>query len=281
MNGRQAALGIGLAGFGLVVGFGLKTVLASGIPDTNPLYYAGTLTESGAPVSGTRDITVNLWSAPVGGTMLCQSLATGATPAQVTNGRFRIALDASCKTAINQNKNVSVEIYDGTTSLGRVAVGAVPYAVEADHAVSASTASNAPIVTDWQAYTPAVTGMLATQHTTTGQWRRVGDSLELRMLTTLTQGFTSSGGWQWGLPAGLSVDTSKLSAAGDSVGHGRYVFAPNGTMGVADIALSSSGTLIFQVGMGNWQFGNGQSYDQGDTFALAAQVPISGWTSSK
>jgi hypothetical protein len=281
MNVRRAAIGAGLAGLGLAAGLGWKAVRASGIPDTSPLYYTGTLTENGVLINGTRDLTVNLWSAPTGGTMLCQTLAAGATPAQVTNGRFRIALDASCKAAINQNNNASVEVFDGTTNLGRVPIGAVPYAVEADHAASASSASNAPVVTDWQSYTPVVSNMLAAQHTTTGQWRRVGDSVEVRILTTLAQGFTSSGGWQWSLPPGLSADTAKLNAGGDSVGHGRYVFAPNATMGVGDIALSSSGTLVFQVGTGTWQFGAGQSYDQGDTFTLTAQVPISGWTFNK
>jgi hypothetical protein len=143
MSLRRTVLVAGLVGGGLVAGFGLKSVLAEGIPATNPLYYAGTLAEGGTLVNGTRDVTVNLWSAQSGGTMLCQTLAAGQSTATVTNGRFRIALDSSCKPAINQNNSAWVEVIDGATSLGRTPIGAVPYAVEADHAVSATNATSA------------------------------------------------------------------------------------------------------------------------------------------
>jgi hypothetical protein len=146
MKPRRTVLVIGLVGGGLVAGFGLKSVLADGIPATNPLYYAGTLTEGGTPVNGPRDITVNLWSAQTGGTMLCQTLATGQTMANVTNGRFRIALDPSCKTAINQNSGTWVEVIDSATSLGRAPIGAVPYAVEADRASGAAGALATQVV---------------------------------------------------------------------------------------------------------------------------------------
>jgi hypothetical protein len=141
MNRRRVLLMVGVAAGAMAAGFGLRSVLAVGIPDTNPLYYAGTLTESGQPVTGMRDITVNIWSAATGGTMLCQTAAAATTAAQVVNGRFRIALAAACKTALNQNNDTWVEVIDGITSLGRAPIGAVPYAVEADHAASATTVS--------------------------------------------------------------------------------------------------------------------------------------------
>jgi hypothetical protein len=52
------ACSLALAG---AFGFGLKSVLADGIPSPNPLYYSGTLTESDQPVSGSRSLSVNLW----------------------------------------------------------------------------------------------------------------------------------------------------------------------------------------------------------------------------
>jgi hypothetical protein len=141
MRVRSPVLGLGLLCAGSLIGFGLKSVLAEGIPDTDPLYYAGTLTEGGQPVTGVRAITVNLWAdGTTGATPLCQTVASTAA---VMSGRFRIALAASCKAALNQNNNAWVEVVDGATSLGRVKIGAVPYAVEADHAVAATTAVTA------------------------------------------------------------------------------------------------------------------------------------------
>jgi hypothetical protein len=114
---------------------------AEGIPSPNPLYYAGTLTEGGILVNGTRSITVNLWpDGTTSGTPLC---ATVTSTVNVNNGRFRVPLASACKSALNQNANAWVEVVDGSTSLGRSPVGAVPYAVEADHAVNATLAVSA------------------------------------------------------------------------------------------------------------------------------------------
>jgi hypothetical protein len=114
---------------------------ADGIPSPNPLYYAGTLTEGGVLVNGTRAITVNLW--PDGTTTGMPLCTTSAPMVNVNGGRFRVSLAPACKSALNQNANAWVEVVDGSTSLGRSPVGAVPYAVEADHAVSATLAANA------------------------------------------------------------------------------------------------------------------------------------------
>jgi hypothetical protein len=142
MNKRH--LWIGGAGAGLIILGGIAGVsvkaLAEGIPSPTPLYYSGTLTENSSAVTGSRTLTINLWpnAAPTLGERTVCSPTTATTT--LVSGRFRMALDASCKGAINQNSNVWVEVQDGTTSLGRSPVGAVPYAVEADHAVNATNA---------------------------------------------------------------------------------------------------------------------------------------------
>lgn len=142
MKPRSAFLGVGLLSAGsFIAGFGLhKIVRAEGIPDTTPLYYSGTLTEAGQLVTGTRAITVNLWAdGTTAGMPLCQTVASTAG---ITNGRFRIPLAAVCKAALNQNNNAWVEVVDGATSMGRQKIGAAPYAVEADHALTATSASS-------------------------------------------------------------------------------------------------------------------------------------------
>jgi hypothetical protein len=143
----------GVASSGAV--WGLRSVLADGIPTRNPLYYAGTLTESGQAVNAPRQVTVNLWNSAkpeVGEVALC-STSVPSTP--FVGGRFRIALDPGCKAAIDANPDAFVEVVvDGTTSFGRSKIGAVPYAVEANHAVSATNAATAASAT-------AVTGSLS------------------------------------------------------------------------------------------------------------------------
>lgn len=120
---------------------GIRAVLADGIPSANPLYYSGTLSEGGQLVTGTRAITINLWpDGTTQGTPLCQTVTSTAP---IVSGRFRIPLVSSCKTAINQNNSAWVEVIDGATSLGRAPIGAVPYAVESDHAVASDSADDA------------------------------------------------------------------------------------------------------------------------------------------
>jgi microcystin-dependent protein len=135
MNKRYLFIAAGLTTLGALAGFAVKAA-ADGIPSPNPLYYSGTLTEGGKVVNDTRAITVYLWpDKTTTGTPLCQTVASTTN---VVDGRFRIALDSSCKSAINQNANVYVEVVDGATSLGRAPLGAVPYAVEADRASGAA-----------------------------------------------------------------------------------------------------------------------------------------------
>jgi hypothetical protein len=124
------------------VGFGLgRSVRADGIPDMNPLYYSGTLTEGGQPVDGTRALTINVWPDGSASTMpLCQTVVSATS---VVGGQFRVPLASTCKAQLNQNNNAWVEVVDGATSLGRIKIGTVPYAVEADHAARATSATTA------------------------------------------------------------------------------------------------------------------------------------------
>jgi hypothetical protein len=70
--------------------------------------------------------------------------STDAVSTPVLDGHFRVALDASCPTAVSANPDAFVEVVvDGTTSLGRSKLGAVPFAVETKHAVTATSAATA------------------------------------------------------------------------------------------------------------------------------------------
>jgi hypothetical protein len=139
MNKRRIEVAIGLMVASALAAYAVRA-LAGGIPSPIAMYYAGTLTEGGQLVNGPRSLTVNIWAdATSQGDPLCSTVASPAV--NVVNGQFRIALASACKSAINANNNAYVEIIDGATSLGRTPMGAVPYAVEADHAANADNAA--------------------------------------------------------------------------------------------------------------------------------------------
>lgn len=122
----------------LALGYRVGRARADGIPRTTPLLYGGFLEEGGAPVTGTRDITLRLWDAASGGLLACAETTAAATP--VTAGEWRVAIDASCVEAVRRSPDLWVETLVGGTSFGRTKIGAVPYAVEAARAAGASGA---------------------------------------------------------------------------------------------------------------------------------------------
>jgi hypothetical protein len=142
MKTNSAFFAAALVCAGALAGFGLKSVFADGIPTTTPLFYSGTLSEAGQLVNGMRPMTITLWAnaAPTAGEgALC---TTTAASVPVVDGRFRIPLDAGCVAAIHANADTYIEAIDNGVSLGRAKNGAVPYAIEAAHAVSASSAAD-------------------------------------------------------------------------------------------------------------------------------------------
>ena len=142
-RGTILLIATGACALGLLGGYRLH-VMAEGAPTPPSLFYAGTLEDDGAPVDGEVAITLTIHDAESGGDQLCT--AEGTT--RVDAGRFR--LDASaCADALRGNPNawvaVSFEGSDGTPRAieGRSKIGAVPYALEADHALSSSSAKGA------------------------------------------------------------------------------------------------------------------------------------------
>jgi hypothetical protein len=112
----------------------LRSASADGVPTMNPLYYSGRISENGTPASGTRSIIVDLWDDAASTDTAHRKCEVTTPAATVTNGLFRVALDNTCVTAVQQNPDLWAEVTVGSTSLGRRKVGAVPYALEAGHA---------------------------------------------------------------------------------------------------------------------------------------------------
>lgn len=146
-----AALACALAGGGL--GWLATHALAEGAPATpGSLYYSGEVGNvNGTPFTApSAHFQVRLFDreSATGEMMYCQ---VDAPSTAVTNGHFRIALDppgyTACRDAVRAHPAVWVEVQVESENLPRQQLGAVPYAIEADHAVDASHATVATQVT--------------------------------------------------------------------------------------------------------------------------------------
>ena len=118
-------------GAALLAGYLAGPAAASGIPQTDPLFYSGLLTDkSGTPMSGSQNVGVSLYASASGGKPVCYT-----TPAStaLTSGRFRIAMyDATslapCTPQVFQdNPDLWVEVSVNATAMGRTKIGAAPY----------------------------------------------------------------------------------------------------------------------------------------------------------
>jgi len=72
----------------------------------------------------------------------------GPTALTLTAGAFKMALPPTCTAAVQASPDLWVEVIANGESLGRTKLGAVPYALEAGHALAAdvATASTPPTV---------------------------------------------------------------------------------------------------------------------------------------
>jgi hypothetical protein len=122
----------------------LGAARADGAPTATPLYYSGQASEAGVPITGTRNVRVSLWRDATSTDTAMRMCETVALDTAFTEGSFRIALEPACVTAVRDEPNLFVELEIAGTRIGeRVALGAVPYALEADHALIATRATDA------------------------------------------------------------------------------------------------------------------------------------------
>jgi hypothetical protein len=143
---RRSLIVLGISSLGLAAGVGYAIrAAASGIPPTNALSYAGVLEDATGPITGSHRIQVILYDAATAGNNLCES-----TPAAlgISDGHFSVQLPDTCTTAVAANPNVWADVLVDGSDTGRTKIGAVPYAVEAQHATNADNAALANYAAD-------------------------------------------------------------------------------------------------------------------------------------
>jgi hypothetical protein len=151
-------------------------------------------------------------------------------------------------------------------------------------------------VTDWQSYT-LVIGATTTAPTPAtvvrnqARWRRVGDSMEIRysFYAATPAGTAGTGTYLFPLPAGYSMDTSKIyvdtdrntgTAVGPAMGYSSTLGPVEGSVyaasaGALAISLGDDANAPFAVGSTTMPLSTVET-----TWTFTATVPITGWSSS-
>jgi hypothetical protein len=302
---RRNRIIVGVVSLGLAVGLGYAIrARASGIPSTGALSYAGVLDDANGPITGSHNIQVILYDAASGGNNLCQ---TTSAAINITNGQFSVLLPDACTTAVGANPNVWVDVLVDGADTGTTKIGAVPYAVEANHTPNADNATTAatanaaggtlattignlaatsavPTVTAWTAYTPTVTssstGTTISNLTTTGRWRRVGDTAEVSILTTATGAPSGPSGefWVWSLPTGVDIDTSALPSPGATLGSASAYGSASTECDVVPWASGASLEVGCQGDGASVQSGVPFTWASGNSIGIRVSGPVVGWS---
>lgn len=174
--------------------------------------------------------------------------------------------------------------------------GTLAYTFELDNVVvGPQTLIKGPIVTDWQNYTPVYTASTTAPTigtaTNTGRWRRVGDTMQVRLHFSQTvAGTAGSGTYFISLPVGTQVDTNKINSISFPACHG-YANVSIGSASIlqASPLVTASGseyiirlTLDDSVSAGT-TWNHASTYNFGNAnlrFHVYVEVPILGWSSN-
>lgn len=144
-------------------------------------------------------------------------------------------------------------------------------------------------ITDWQSYTPTITGA-GTPTNVAFWWRRVGDSVQVK--GTFTTGTVSAASATFTLPSGMTVDTVKIAASsstGDFIGYAFRKIATGSTRKRFALQCNSgTGNLIYYASddyttavspaasvLGNAIWGNTENQS-----IYTVAIPIQGWSSA-
>ena len=285
---------------------------AAGAPAKGALTYTGYLEDpKGAALTGTHSISVRFWADETVKDALCTG-ELGDT--ELVSGRFQVPLPDSCADAVKANPDLFADVLVDGASLGRTKLGAVPFAIEAGHAVSADDAapggaletalsaaapkSSIPQVTAWEACPadqcaltycgvsprPAVPNV-----NTVFVSRRVGEMLEFRATASFSGTPTSAGNGQfcWSLPKGISPvylvpNTGLDEAVGSAYVFTAYTASETGGAAVLELYPSDASGIVVRARMGNGMLARDYpfTFKIADTIGVQGSIAVKGWTPS-
>jgi hypothetical protein len=134
-------------------------------------------------------------------------------------------------------------------------------------------------VTDWQSYTPT-RSETTNQTVGTNTYRRVGDSIEIYGQISWTGAGSAASPFTVTLPAGLTFDTTKVSASAPGTTLGVFQWTDSGTnfrVGTVQYRTSTTYSFILDSAADNI-FAN--AFASGDILSWRATVPVSGFSST-
>lgn len=227
-----------------------------------------------APVSG---YTASDYSIEV------RASATAFTSPNRTSGTLlALSTDSSSVTSLPNATGTFRTTFDTQSALPYIAVYLVPKTtvavslVVSDFVVGPGVVTQGAAVSAWQNYTPTYVGF-GTVVTNFAQWRRVGDSMELRA------SFLS--GTVTGVPISVSLPTGYTGVASSScVLSGNLEFDYTTTASGFVPIMDSAALTVIKFGTTSsrsvFNYIGGTNFGNGTTFTFTASVPIAEWASS-
>lgn len=208
-----------------------------------------------------------------------------------TTGTFNLVQNSGagiCQGTFQTNSNTSQLrfcIYNANTT-----TGACTLEID-DVYVGPQALAFGPPVSDWTAFTP--TGSFTTNTTYTGQYRRVGDTVEVHAFLAFSGTPNNPSGLLINMPPGLVIDSSKIAGASSTLNGLMSSGRVTGT-GVPINVLYSSTTAVDIRFMSTPSGTNPQTitnatgfsstapitFTNGSTIDLVFSVPVVGWSSN-
>ena len=143
--------------------------------------------------------------------------------------------------------------------------------------IGPSTNSYGAVITQWQSYTPVMTGAGTGTSTINGKWRRVGDSMELQIYNAMTAAGTGVDYVKFSIPSGYTIDTSKNpSVANYGSALTNSIEASNQVASTMVYPFTTTTLAIWDNGS-NSDVYKATDYRNASTAILRATIPIVGW----
>lgn len=198
--------------------------------------------------------------------------SSSATVSENYSGQFQAAADSTSYRLCLHNPNTTATAFTWKADLFSIAPSQYSYGTP---------------VTDWTAWTP--TGTWSSNSTYTGFWRRVGDSMQVKVKVALA-GAPTSAGLGINIPTGYTIDTAKLpqtTAGTGSVGTGTALDSGVATYPlVVDYSTTTSVSVYTSLASGTYGTANNVTqavpitFGSADAVDVDFTVPIAGWSSS-